>query len=122
MDRVGEKRSHERLVLLTLGWAYALAASGWRPYDRTTWWMEVVPAIIVLPILWSTRRRLPLTSLALFLIFVHGLVLMVGGAYIYARVPVGFTVEHWLGLERNPYDRFGHLMQGFVPAIVTGSC
>jgi putative membrane protein len=80
--------------------------------------MEVAPVLIALPLLWATRRRLPLTSLALLLIGVHGLVLIVGGAYSYARVPIGFDVQHWLGLARNPYDRFGHLMQGFVPAIV----
>ncbi len=61
---------------------------------------------------------LPLTDLALLLIAVHGLVLMLGGAYTYARVPIGFAVQDWLHLARNPYDRFGHLMQGLVPAIV----
>lgn len=105
-------------VVLTLAWAVGLLASGWAPYDRATWWMEVAPALIALPILWSTARRFPLTTLALVLIAFHGLVLMLGGAYTYARVPIGFTVQDWLGLARNPYDRFGHLMQGFVPAIV----
>lgn len=80
--------------------------------------MEIAPALIVLPVLWATRRRFQPTNLALALIFVHGLVLIVGGAYTYARVPIGIDVESWLGLSRNPYDRFGHLMQGFVPAIV----
>jgi putative membrane protein len=112
------RRSDLRLVLLTGGWVAALIITGWQPYDRATWWMEVAPVLIVLPILWATRHRLTLTHLALFLIFVHGLVLMVGGAYTYARVPIGFGVQHLLGLTRNPYDRFGHFMQGFVPAIV----
>jgi putative membrane protein len=80
--------------------------------------MEVAPVLVALPILWATRRRLPLSRLSLLLIFVHGLVLMLGGAYTYARVPIGFEVQDWLVLSRNPYDRFGHLMQGFVPAIV----
>jgi putative membrane protein len=80
--------------------------------------MEVAPALIALPVLWATARSFPLTSLALGLIALHGLVLMLGGAYTYARVPLGFSVQDWLGLARNPYDRFGHLMQGFVPAIV----
>lgn len=116
----GRNRSRNDLavMLLTIGWGVALLESGWQPYDRTTWWMEVAPALCVLPILWMTRQRFPLTTLALLLIFLHGLVLMMGGAYTYARVPVGFEVQHWLGLTRNPYDRFGHLMQGFVPAIV----
>jgi putative membrane protein len=106
------------VTLLTIGWGVALLASGWQPYDRTTWWMEVAPALCVLSILWMTKRRFTLTRLALLLIFLHGLVLMMGGAYTYARVPLGFEVQHWLRLMRNPYDRFGHLMQGFVPAIV----
>jgi putative membrane protein len=106
------------LIILTLIWAAALVASGWSPYDRATWWMEVAPALIALPLLWATRQRFPLTGLALTLIAAHGLVLMLGGAYTYARVPIGFSVQETLGLARNPYDRFGHLMQGFVPAIV----
>jgi putative membrane protein len=80
--------------------------------------MEVAPVLVALPLLWLTAPRFPLTPLALWLILFHGLVLMLGGAYTYARVPIGSTVQDWLGLARNPYDRFGHLMQGFVPAIV----
>jgi putative membrane protein len=106
------------LVSLTLAWGVALVASGLSPFDRTTWWLEVAPVLIALPILWATAARFPLTRLALVLIGLHGLVLMLGGAYSYARVPAGFVVQDWLGLARNPYDRFGHLMQGFVPAIV----
>ena len=109
-----------RLVLLTLAWLAALIASGWAPYDRatSTWWMEVAPVLIALPVLWWSERRFPLTTLALVLIGLHGLVLMLGGAYTYARVPIGFEVQEWLGLARNPYDRVGHFMQGFVPAMV----
>lgn len=110
--------SRARLIGLTLIWAIALTASGLAPYDRATWWMEVAPALIALPILWASARRFPLTALALALIGLHGLVLMLGGAYTYARVPIGFAVQDWLGLARNPYDRFGHFVQGFVPAIV----
>ena len=107
-----------RLSLLTLVWLAALAASGWQPYDRATWWMEVAPVLIALPILWASARSFPLTALALVLIGFHGLVLMLGGAYTYARVPIGFAVQDWFDLARNPYDRFGHFIQGFVPAIV----
>ncbi|WAT18085.1 DUF2238 domain-containing protein [Aurantiacibacter sp. MUD11] len=107
-----------RLLLLTATWFAMLAWSGWHPYDRGTWLMEVAPALIALPILWATGKRFPLTSLSLTLIGLHGLVLMLGGAYTYARVPIGFEVQEWLGLARNPYDRFGHLMQGFVPSVV----
>lgn len=106
------------LTLLVIGWAGALLASGWTPYDRATWWMEVAPVLVALPVLWATRCRFPLTMLALLLIFLHGFVLMLGGTYSYARVPMGFEVQDWLGLARNPYDRFGHFVQGFVPAIV----
>ena len=105
-------------VILTAIWLVALVLSGWQPYDRATWLMEVAPALIALPILWATNARFPLTRLALVLIAFHGLVLILGGAYTYARVPIGFTVQEWFDLARNPYDRFGHLMQGFVPAIV----
>lgn len=111
-------RFDPRLIWLTSAWLAALAASGWQPFDRATWWMEVAPALVALPVLWASARRFPLTHLALLLIGLHGLVLMLGGAYTYARVPVGFAVQDWLDLARNPYDRFGHFMQGFVPAIV----
>ena len=103
---------------LTAAWAMGLLLSGWHPFDRATWWMEVAPVLIALPLLWITGRRFPITPLALSLIGLHGLVLMLGGAYTYARVPIGFAVQDWLDLARNPYDRFGHFMQGFVPAIV----
>lgn len=95
----------------------ALAASGWRPYDRTTWWLEVAPVLIVVPVLWFTRDRYPLTTLLYVLIFVHALVLMLGGAYTYARVPLGDWVQQAFDLSRNPYDKLGHFMQGFVPAL-----
>lgn len=114
----GHAAPHRRLWLLTAVWTVGLLWSGWQPYDRATWWMEIAPVLIALPILWATRQRFPLSTLALVLIGLHGLVLMLGGAYTYARVPAGFAVQDWLGLARNPYDRFGHLMQGFVPAIL----
>ena len=107
-----------RLASLSLVWAAALLWSGWAPFDRATWWMEVAPVLVALPVLWLTDRRFPLSDLAFWLIALHGLILMVGGAYSYARVPAGFVVQDWLGLARNPYDRLGHVAQGFVPAIV----
>ena len=106
------------LALLSALWGAMLVWSGWAPFDRATWLMEVAPVLIALPVLWLTRGVFPLTPLTLALIGFHGVVLMLGGAYTYARVPIGFEVQEWLGLARNPYDRFGHLMQGFVPAIV----
>ena len=102
-------------LILVLG---ALVVSGIRPYDRATWWMEVAPVLIAAPILVATYRRFPLTGLLYALICVHALVLILGGAYTYARVPLGFWLQDLLSLERNPYDRIGHFMQGFVPAMV----
>ena len=96
----------------------ALVVSGIHPHDRATWWMEVAPVLIAVPILVATYERFPLTGLLYALITVHALVLIVGGAYTYARVPLGFWLQDWFGFERNPYDRIGHLMQGFVPALI----
>jgi len=100
------------LVLLLL-----LALSGYRPHDRPTWAMEVAPVAIALPVLWATYRRFPLTTLLYACIFAHALVLMLGGAYTYARVPLGLQIQEMLGLARNPYDKIGHFFQGFVPAL-----
>lgn len=106
------------LTAVTVIWVLGLVASGIAPHDRTTWLMEVAPVLIALPLLFATRNAFPFTTLAYFLIGVHGLILIVGGAYTYARVPAGFWVQEWLALERNPYDRLGHFAQGFIPAIV----
>ncbi len=95
----------------------ALVASGIHPHDRATWWMEVAPVLVVAPILIATHERFPLTGLLYVLITVHALVLILGGAYTYARVPLGFWLQDWFMLERNPYDRIGHFMQGLVPAL-----
>jgi putative membrane protein len=96
----------------------ALAISGIAPYDRGTWLLEVAPVLIALPILAATRRRFPLTDLLYVLIALHALVLILGGAYTYARVPLGEWIQEHLHLLRNPYDRIGHFMQGFVPSLV----
>ena len=94
-----------------------LVASGLRPYDRLTWWLEVMPVLVVLPLLWATAGRWRLTTLLYLCIFVHAGVLLLGGAYTYASVPLGFQLQELLGLQRNPYDRIGHFFQGFVPAL-----
>src|SRR3954462_218558 len=96
----------------------ALVASASHPYDRATWLMEVAPVLVAAPIMVVTYRRFPLTDLLYILIAVHALVLIMGGAYTYARVPLGFWLQDGFGFQRNPYDRIGHLMQGFVPALV----
>ena len=108
---------YEPLVLLCLG-TIALAISGINPYDRLTWFMEIAPILIAVPILLATSPRFRFTALAYRLIFIHALILMIGSHYTYARVPLGFWMQDLLGLARNHYDRLGHLAQGFIPAIV----
>jgi len=105
------------LSVITLLLLAALIHSGISPYDRATWLMEVAPVLIVLPLLWLTHRRYPLTPLLYTLIFFHALILIFGGMYSYARVPLGFEVQQWLDLGRNPYDKLGHFFQGLVPAL-----
>ena len=106
---------------LTL-WSVALIAllglSAWHPLELDTWAMEVAPVVVVLPLLWLSWGRFPLTPLLYGLIFVHALILMLGGHYTYAQVPLGFWMQDWFGLARNPYDGVGHFAQGFVPAMV----
>jgi len=111
------QRAYEPVALLVLG-SIALVFSGIRPYDRVTWLLEVAPILIGVPILLATCRRFRLTPLAYRLIFIHALILMLGGHYTYARVPLGFWVQDLFDLARNHYDRVGHLAQGFIPAIL----
>jgi putative membrane protein len=108
---------YEPLVLLCLG-TIMLGISGINPYDRFTWFMEIAPILIAVPILLTTSPRFRFTPLAYRLIFIHAIILMIGGHYTYARVPLGFWVQDLLGLARNHYDRLGHLSQGFIPAIL----
>jgi putative membrane protein len=113
-----ENSALKHLSGLSLLCLLALGISAINPFDRTTWWLEVAPVLIALPILWATRRRFPLTPLLYACIGLHALVLIIGGTYSYARVPFGFELQSWLGLSRNPYDKIGHFTQGFVPALV----
>ena len=98
--------------------AVALVVSGIRPYDRLTWFLEVLPVLVAAPLLVATHRSFPLTPLLYWLIAIHSLVLILGGHYTYARVPLGFWIQDWFDFSRNHYDRIGHLMQGIGPAIV----
>jgi putative membrane protein len=108
---------HERhaLVLLVLG---ALAWSGIAPHDRLTWIMEVIWVVLGLPLVLALWPRFPLTRLLGWLLALHALVLIYGGAHTYALTPLGLWVQDALDLARNHYDRFGHVAQGFVPAIL----
>jgi putative membrane protein len=111
-------RSREPLSLLLVG-ILMLAWSGVAPKDRTVWLMEVFPAIAGAVALGLTFRRFPLTPVVYRLVFVFSLVLMVGGKYTYAEVPVGFWVRDALHLQRNHFDRLGHFLQGVIPAMIT---
>ncbi|MBL0122730.1 MAG: DUF2238 domain-containing protein [Betaproteobacteria bacterium] len=103
---------------LTFVWLAGLLASGWAPFDRATWLMEVFPAFVALAMMWASWKKLELTRLLYWLIAIHGLILMLGGAYTYARVPLGFWMQDWFGFTRNNYDKIGHFAQGFIPAMV----
>ncbi len=95
-----------------------LAWSGINPKDYPTWCLEVAPAVAGGIVLWFTRERFPLTTLTYALILVHAVILMIGGHYTYAEVPLGEWVRVLLDGDRNDYDKLGHLAQGFVPAII----
>ena len=95
-----------------------LAWSGISPKDYTTWFLEVSPALIGAAVLWATRHSFPLTRLTYVLILIHCIILMVGGHYTYAEVPMFDWIRDALGQARNNYDKVGHFAQGFVPAII----
>jgi len=110
-----DKRIAVFLALLT-----PVAAWSWiAPYDRFTWWLEVAPAIIGLSVMIAVRKRFPLSTLLLSLLWLHVVVLLVGGHYTYARVPLFDWIRDLIGGTRNNYDKLGHFTQGFVPAILT---
>lgn len=96
----------------------ALIVAGIDPYDRLTFFLETFPVILALPVLYLTRRSFPLTPLLYRLVFLHAMILILGGHYTYARVPLGDWLKDALDLSRNHYDRIGHLAQGFIPAIL----
>lgn len=105
-------------------WALLLACvavliwSGIEPRDRMTWVLEVFPAVVGIGILMALYQRFRFTSLVYVLVALHAILLMVGGHYTYAEVPLGEWVADWLNIDRNHYDRLGHFMQGFVPALI----
>ncbi len=109
--------SREPLVLLVtiIG---GLVISGLHPVDRLTWLLEVAPVLIAIPLAVGTFGQFPLTHLLYRLIFLHSLILMLGGHYSYANVPLGFWLQDLFHFSRNHYDRIGHFMQGFMPTIL----
>jgi len=108
-------RSHFALLATVVA---VILWSGWQPYDRLTWWLEASPGIAGLLILVATYRRFRFTTLCYTLIALHICVLCVGGHYTYARVPLFDWLRSVFNWHRNHYDRIGHLLQGFVPAII----
>jgi len=111
-----QPRGPALLWLLVFG--AVLLWSAIAPRDRLTWWLEVMPALAALVLLAGTRQRFPLTPLCYKLILGHCIILMVGGHYTYAEVPLFDQIADWLGSSRNNYDKVGHFAQGFVPAMV----
>jgi putative membrane protein len=102
------------LAIVLVFWVW----SAINPHDTyLTWFLETFPFMITLPVMLLTYKRFPLTSLTYTLIAVHAMILMLGGHYSYAKVPLGFWMEDWFGWTRNNYDKIGHLMQGFGPFI-----
>jgi putative membrane protein len=108
-------RTHLALLVIV---AAVIFWSGWRPYDRFTWWLEVSPGLAGIAILLATYRRFRFTTFCYALIALHICVLCVGGHYTYARVPVFDWLRPIFAWQRNHYDRLGHLMQGLVPAMI----
>jgi putative membrane protein len=104
--------------LLLAAFTIVLVWSVIRPHDYFTWFLESFPALIGIALVVALRRRFPLTPLVLTLLTIHAIILMVGGHYTYAEVPLGFWMRDVLHTARNDYDRIGHFAQGFVPAMV----
>lgn len=110
--------SRRELGLILAALAFVYAWSAWRPADPPTWWMEVAPVLALLPLVLFLDRRVGLTALTLRLLAFEAVLVAVGAHYTYANVPLGFWVSDLVGFERNHYDRFGHFMQGVVPALL----
>lgn len=107
------------LKIVLAVWALALTWSAIAPADRLTWVIETLPVMIAAPLMLMTRVPFPLSRVLLWAACVHGLILILGGHYTYAEVPLGFWLQDLFGFSRNHYDRIGHLAQGFVPALLT---
>ena len=105
-------------LALLFATALVFAWSGWQPYDRLTWWLEVAPGILGAALLIITYSRFRFSTLVYTLIALHIMLLCVGGHYTYARVPLFTWIEPYFGWHRNHFDRLGHFMQGFVPALI----
>lgn len=105
-------------IIWSIVFLAVLIWSAFKPHDSTIWVLEVAPAIIGGAVLIFTRERFPLTTLTYILILIHCIILMVGGHYTYAEVPIGDWVRDAFDQSRNNYDKLGHFVQGFIPAII----
>ena len=110
--------SQKQLGIMVALWAVVLVISGIGAKEMGTWFLEVFPVIAGSAVLFYTNKKFPLPRYVMIWIFIHGLVLMLGGHYTYAKVPLGFWLQDLFNFQRNPYDRIGHLFQGFVPALI----
>ena len=110
-----DRRLHLALLAAGLG---VLAWSGYRPFDRFVWFLEVVPALVGGVALVALHRRFRFTNLVYTLVLLHAIILMIGGKYTYAEMPLFNWLRDEFGLARNYYDRVGHFAQGFVPAMI----
>ncbi|MCB6184499.1 DUF2238 domain-containing protein [Leeia sp. TBRC 13508] len=109
---------NQSLIILSIGWSLGLILSYMIAVDKLTWILEVFPCLLALPILWFYQHKIRFTSFLYGVILLHGWILMMGGAYTYAKVPLGFEIQSWFSLSRNPYDKIGHFYQGFGPALI----
>lgn len=112
---MNNSRLHAALLAIVLG---VLTWSGIRPHDRFTWFLEVAPALLYMLFLFATYKRFPLSNLLYVLIAIHSIILMIGGHYTYAEVPLFNWLRDTFDLSRNHYDRVGHFAQGFIPALI----
>lgn len=110
-----DRRFHEVLLAIL---ALTILWSAIAPHDRFTWWLEIFPVLIGLPLLVMTFRRFPFSRLAYGLMLVHAMILLIGGHYTYAEMPLFNWLRDTFDLARNYYDRVGHIAQGFIPAII----
>ena len=117
INRMLETKFPIAFLLSLMLMAAGLIISGIHPYDRLTWFLEIFPVLLVIPLLVVTYSRFPLSNLLYLLITLHAFILEIGGHYTYARVPIGFWLQDLFDFSRNNFDRIGHLAQGFIPAI-----
>ena len=110
----------DRRLIWFVGLLLPVVAWTWiNPHDRLTWWLESLPVVVGVPLILAFGKRFPLSNLLLVLLWLHCVLLVVGGHYTYAQVPLGEWARDWFGWPRNNYDKLGHFAQGFVPAILT---